>query len=81
MRLAENDPKGYPDGLWKQLSESGLIGILIPEEFGGGGLTMIEAALLYEELGRAMAPTPHFVSGVLAARILLRAAGDAEKQE
>ena len=35
VRIMEDDPKGYPDELWKQLSESGLTGILIPEELGG----------------------------------------------
>ena len=57
VRVAENAPKGYPDSLWKQMSESGIVGILVPEEYGGGGLTMIEAALVYEEIGRAMAPS------------------------
>ncbi len=81
VRLAENDAQGYPDALWKQLSESGLIGILIPEAHGGGGLSMLEAALLYEELGRAMAPTPHFVSAVLSAGVLMQAGSDAQQAE
>ncbi len=33
-----------------------------PKSYGGGGQTALEGAMLYEEIGRALAPTPHFVS-------------------
>ena len=81
IRGVEDDPKGYPDELWKQMSELGLNGILIPESYGGGGQTLLEAAFVYEELGRAMAPVPHFVSCVMSAGVLLEAGGDAQKDE
>jgi alkylation response protein AidB-like acyl-CoA dehydrogenase len=80
VRRMEDDPKGYPDALWKQMAELGLCGILIPESHGGGGMTLFEAALVYEELGRAMAPAPHFVSCVMSAGVLL-AAGSPEQQK
>ena len=76
VRLVEDDPKGYPDELWKQMSELGLNGLLIPESYGGGGQTVLEGAFVYEELGRAMAPTPHFVSCVMSAGVLLEAGVD-----
>ena len=80
VRRMEDDPKGYPDALWKQMAELGLAGILIPESFGGGGMGLFEAALVYEELGRAMAPVPHFASCVMSAGVLL-AAGSPEQQQ
>ena len=55
------------------MSELGLNGLLIPESYGGGGQTILEGAFVYEELGRAMAPTPHFVSCVVSAKLLLEA--------
>ncbi len=79
VRAFEDDARGYPDGLWKQLSEQGLVGILIPESYGGGGQTLLEAAILHEELGRALAPTPHLESAVLAAGAIARA-GSAEQK-
>ncbi len=79
VRDMEDDPKGYPEGLWKQMSELGLNGLLIPESYGGGGLGILEAAFVYEELGRAMAPVPHFVSCVISAKLLLEAGSDAQK--
>ena len=57
----EDDPVGYPAPLWEQLGELDLIGLLLPEEYGGSGMSLIEGVALYEELGRALAPTPHFV--------------------
>jgi alkylation response protein AidB-like acyl-CoA dehydrogenase len=79
VRDMEDDPKGYPDELWKQMGELGLNGLLIPESYGGGGLGLLEGALVYEELGRAMAPVPHFVSCVMSAKVLLAAGSDAQK--
>ena len=77
VRKVENDPVGYPASLWEQLAELGVLGLTIPEEHGGSGMTMLDAALVYAELGRALAPTPHLVSCVLAAGVLQRAAAPA----
>jgi alkylation response protein AidB-like acyl-CoA dehydrogenase len=79
VRQMEDDPRGYPDALWKQMGELGLLGILIPESHGGGGQSLLEAALIYEELGRALAPVPHFVSAVMSAGLLLEAGSDDQK--
>jgi alkylation response protein AidB-like acyl-CoA dehydrogenase len=81
VRAAENDGAGYSAELWSQLGEAGLVGLLLPEDLGGGAQTPLEGAILYEELGRALAPTPHFVSAVLCGQLLVRAAADPVKKE
>ena len=81
VREMEDDPVGYPAALWTQLAELDLIGLLLPEEYGGSGMSLIEGVALYEELGRALAPTPHFVSAVLSGGVLAAAGSDAEKEE
>ena len=43
-------------------------------------MTALEGAVVYEEFGRALAPTPHFVSAVMSAGVLLRAGSDEQKQ-
>jgi alkylation response protein AidB-like acyl-CoA dehydrogenase len=80
VRKMEDDPTGYPAELWKQLGELGVTGMLIPEEYGGAGQGPLEAAIVYEELGRSLAPSPHFPSAVVAAGLLL-AAGSAEQRK
>src|SRR6476619_5241018 len=80
VRALEDDPVGFPAELWKQLGELDLIGLMIPTEYGGSGMSMLEGAVVYEELGRALAPSPHFVSAVLGAGLLLRAGSDNQKQ-
>lgn len=80
VREVEDDPTGYPPEFWAQLAALDLTGLMIPEEYGGSGMTALEGAVVYEEFGRALAPSPHFVSAVLAAGALLRAGSDAQKQ-
>ncbi len=58
---------GFGHGLWKQFAELGLTGICIPETHGGMGLGVTEAALVLEEIGRNLTPSPFLASGVAAA--------------
>jgi alkylation response protein AidB-like acyl-CoA dehydrogenase len=79
VRTMEDDPVGYPTELWSQLGALDLIGLLLPEDYGGSGMSLIEGVALYEELGRALAPTPHFVSAVMSGGVL--AAGGTSEQK
>lgn len=57
---------------WKALADGmGLAGLLVPEEQGGQGATHREAAVVLEELGRAVAPVPYLTSAVVATEALL----------
>jgi len=72
-----------PEPTWAELAELGWTGVSIPEEDGGAGLTFVEEAVLFEELGRALYHGPFFSTFALALPALpddLRAevaAGDA----
>jgi alkylation response protein AidB-like acyl-CoA dehydrogenase len=72
VRQMEDDPVGYPPEFWSQLAELGLLGMSVPEEYGGSGMNAVDGAVVYMELGRALAPSPHFVSSVVSAGALLR---------
>ncbi len=74
VRQLEDDATGYATDLWKQLAALDLLGLLIPEAHGGAGMDMLDGVVLYEELGRSLAPTPHFASSVLAAAAMVAAA-------
>jgi alkylation response protein AidB-like acyl-CoA dehydrogenase len=81
VREMEDDAIGYPASLWTQLGELDLIGLLLPEAYGGSGMSLIEGVALYEELGRALAPTPHFVSAVLSGGVLASAGSEAQNEQ
>ena len=80
LRELEDDPVGFPSDLWKQMSELDLIGLMVPAEYGGSGMSALEGAVVYTELGRALAPSPHFVSAVMAAGVLVRAGSEEQKR-
>ena len=80
VRELEDDPIGFSGALWKQLGELDLIGLLLPEEHGGAGMSLLEGVVLYEELGRSLAPTPHFVSAVMCGGALALAGSDDQRR-
>lgn len=80
VRAMEDDPRGVPDELWKQFGDLGLLGMVVPEAYGGSGQGMLEAAILHEELGRALVPAPVFESGMLAVAALLGGGTDAQRK-
>lgn len=61
---------GFGHALWKQFGELGLTGICISERAGGLGLGAVEAALVLEEVGRNLTPSPFLMTAVAAARAL-----------
>jgi alkylation response protein AidB-like acyl-CoA dehydrogenase len=70
---------GEADQLWASMVALDWPGLTVPEEFGGIGLTFVEAAVVAEELGRVVAPGPLF-STLTQFAPLVREVGDAEQQ-
>jgi alkylation response protein AidB-like acyl-CoA dehydrogenase len=59
VRAATESQRGYDESLWKLLCEQvGAAALLVPEELGGAGGELADAAVVLEELGRALVPTP-----------------------
>ena len=80
VRKMEDDPIGYPPDFWQQLGALGVTGLLLPEEFGGAGMSALEGTIVYEELGSALAPSPHFASAVMSGGALVRAGSQEQRQ-
>lgn len=76
-RLAE-DAVGYDPALWKELGALGWTGLTIDERHGGAGLGFVALALVLEELGRRLLPSPHLAS--LLAALAIEAGGSEAQQ-
>ncbi|AWB33264.1 acyl-CoA dehydrogenase family protein [Orrella marina] len=48
-----DEERGYPEEFVKALTEAGWLAALIPQEYGGSGLSMTEASVIMEEINRA----------------------------
>jgi len=72
VRELLDDPTGVDQAVWRGLADLGTTGLLVPEEYGGAGMTMVEAGIVAEELGAALHPGPWLSSAVAATRALTR---------
>jgi alkylation response protein AidB-like acyl-CoA dehydrogenase len=73
VREAMASERGYDESLWKLLCEQvGAAALVVPEELGGAGGELADAALVLEELGKALVPTP-LLGSTLAELALLAA--------
>ncbi len=76
-KVMETDA-GYEEETWKRLAEMGWLGLAVPEDQGGSGLGMVSLAVLMEEMGRALLPSPFF--GTLLATLAIREGGSGEQK-
>ena len=59
VREAMDSERGYDESLWQMLCEQvGVAALVVPEELGGAGGELADAAVALEELGKALVPTP-----------------------
>ncbi|NLR71408.1 acyl-CoA dehydrogenase family protein [Novosphingobium sp. ERN07] len=75
--IEKNQPLDH--NVWRALSEFGVLGTAIAEEFGGVGLGALELGIVSQEIGRAVAPVPFFSSVCQAAQTLALAGAPDQK--
>jgi acyl-CoA dehydrogenase len=80
VRAILDGPQSYDQALWQGLGDLGYLGASIPEAYGGLGAGYLEACVIAEELGRALAPVPFSSSIALAAECLMIAGSETQKQ-
>ena len=79
VRQIEGDVRGYSPEIWKKMAELGWLGVPFPEQWGGLGGSLLDVAVLAEELAQAAALSP-YVSTLLSGLLLLREGNDAQKE-
>jgi alkylation response protein AidB-like acyl-CoA dehydrogenase len=72
VRPLLDDPAGSTEEVWRGLAALGAPGLLVPEECGGAGMTMVEAGVVAEELGAVVNPGPWLSTAVASVRALMR---------
>ena len=76
--LAESE-NGFDQSDWQEMADLGWPGLALPEEWGGQGLGIVELAVLFEEMGYALAPSP-LLSTTYAGLALAANASDEQKE-
>jgi len=67
--------------LWATLATADLLGLALPEAFGGGGYGFLEACLVLQQIGRSVAPVPYWATIVLGALPIVEFGTDGQRQE
>lgn len=80
--IAEMDSanESFNAGHWKKAAGLGFLGMAVPSPYGGEGATLMDTAVVFEELGRAPLPGPYFSSGVFAAQLILEGGSEEQKR-
>jgi alkylation response protein AidB-like acyl-CoA dehydrogenase len=81
VKKMADDENGNPPELWQKMAQLGWLGLIYPEQYGGGDGTMIDLIALEEEMGRACLPGAFFSTVLLGGLFVLNAGSDAQKQD
>ncbi len=79
VRQLEESENGYSPESWREMAEMGWLGLVIPEQYGGSGMSFQDLAVLLEEMGRACLPGPFFSTVVLGALPVLDLGTDEQR--
>jgi alkylation response protein AidB-like acyl-CoA dehydrogenase len=80
IRDAWHSPVGWSRARWAAMAEMGVVGLCVPEAYGGLGLGLTDIVLLLEEAGRACLPEPLLETAVLGVFLLGCASGERAEQ-
>ena len=79
VRAWEASEEGFDAGLWAEMAGLGWLRIGHPEAAGGAGGGVLELSVIYQAMGRTLAPVPHLESAVIGAGVLAAAATPAAR--
>ena len=79
-RLMETESV-FDAALWRKMADQGWTGMIIPEQYAGFGMGMLEMAAALEEMGRALLPGPFFNTVLMAGALIENAGNESQKQK
>lgn len=80
VRDVEASADGFSPDLWRKMADLGWLALPLPEEYGGGGGSYLDAIALIDELGRSMAPEP-YIASVISVGLAIGAHGTDEQKQ
>jgi alkylation response protein AidB-like acyl-CoA dehydrogenase len=80
LKALAKDGKWFHERAWKQLADSEMLGLAIPEQFDGAGMGLTELCLLLQQVGRTVAPIPA-LSTLVSAALPLAEFGTSEQKD
>ena len=81
VREMMEHPTGHSPKLWQKMADLGWQALILPEEYGGIGMTFLDFAVLLEEMGRALLPGPFVPTVLLAGQPIMAAGSDEQKEQ
>jgi alkylation response protein AidB-like acyl-CoA dehydrogenase len=81
VRAQLEDARGLPEALWQNMADLGWLGLIVPEQYGGGELGMVDLALVMEEMGRVLCPGPFLSTAVVGALAIRLGGSEAQRND
>ena len=81
VRVLDDSETGFSPELWRMMGEMGWVGMALPAEYGGGGSSMTDVGVLFEELGYHCISSPLHSSVMLGGMAVVEAGSQEQKQE
>ncbi len=80
VRQMEEDPLGYSPEVWRKTARLGWQALALPEAYGGADGGLLDLGLVFEEVGRALYPSPLFTTIALGALPVLDAGTETQRK-
>ena len=81
VRKIEESDEGYSPEIWSKMAELGWQGLMIPEEYDGMGMGLMDLVVVFEEIGFNVLPSPFLATVVLGTTPIVEAGTEEQKKE
>ncbi len=81
VREIEKSKDGYSPEIWNKMAELGWFGLMIPDQYNGMDMGLLDLVVVFEEVGHNILPSPFLVSAALATPPIVEAGSEALKKE
>jgi len=81
VREIEDSDEGYSPEIWGKMAELGWQGLMIPDEYDGMGMGLMDLLVVFEEIGRNILPSPYLATVALGTPPIVEAGPEEMKKD